>query len=142
MAQLSSETLHASCVAIGGRAVLIEGLSGSGKSDLALRLIDRGGVLVSDDYTIVKRVGGALVATAPANICGLIEVRGIGLIPMPFESDVPVALAVTLSDSVERLPEAGQVRKVAGVDVPVLALFGPEASAPVKIELALRNAVR
>ena len=58
MTVLSSETLHASSVSIDGRAVLIEGMSGSGKSDLAMRLIDRGATLVSDDYTIVRRVDG------------------------------------------------------------------------------------
>ena len=75
---LSSETLHASTVSIKGRAVLIEGPSGSGKSDLALRLIDRGATLVSDDYTIVRRIDGNLIASAPPNIAGLCEVRGCG----------------------------------------------------------------
>ena len=76
----SSEMLHASTVAIQGRAVLIEGLSGSGKSDLALRLIDRGAALVSDDYTLVKHRGDGLVACAAPNIAGKIEVRGLGII--------------------------------------------------------------
>ena len=65
---LSSETVHTSCVAIDGRAVLIGGRSGRGKSDLALRLIDRGAALVSDDYTLVKRVTGRLLAAAPPTI--------------------------------------------------------------------------
>ena len=77
---LSSETLHASCVAKDGRAILISGRSGSGKSDLALRLIDRGADLVSDDYTIVRRVGGKLVATAPENIRNKLEIRGLGIL--------------------------------------------------------------
>ena len=67
---LSSETVHASAVAIQGRAVLIAGLSGKGKSDLALRLIDRGAALVSDDYTIVRRVDGRLVATGTSSALG------------------------------------------------------------------------
>ena len=65
---ISSETLHVSCVAKDGRAILIAGRSGAGKSDLALRLIDRGAHLVSDDYTVVKRVAGRLVACPPRNI--------------------------------------------------------------------------
>jgi serine kinase of HPr protein (carbohydrate metabolism regulator) len=77
--ELSSETLHASCVAIKGRAVLIEGRSGEGKSDLALRLIDRGAVLVSDDQTICQRRDGVLHATPPATIAGKIEVRSVGI---------------------------------------------------------------
>lgn len=65
MASLYSETLHATSVSIGGRAILIEGVSGAGKSDLALRLIDRGAVLVSDDYSIVERRNGQIIASAP-----------------------------------------------------------------------------
>ena len=67
---LSSETVHASAVAADGRAVLITGPSGSGKSDLALRLLDRGFTLVSDDQTIVRREGSKLIASAPPNIAG------------------------------------------------------------------------
>lgn len=139
MTILSSETLHASCVAIDGVAVLIEGPSGSGKSDLALRLVDRGGTLVSDDYTIVRRDGRGAVANAPATIAGRIEVRGVGLIAMPFATDVPVALIVAISDAVARLPEEGTSRAVAGVSIPLLSLSALEASAPIKIELMLRQ---
>ena len=138
MTILSSETLHASCVAIGGRAVLIEGLSGSGKSDLALRLIDRGAVLVSDDYTIVRRSTGTLTASAPPNITGLIEVRGIGLVALPFESDVAVALLVSISDDVERLPDDSNTRLIAGIAVPLGLVKPLEASAPIKVEMMLK----
>ena len=135
---LSSETVHASAVAIDGRAVLIAGRSGKGKSDLALRLIDRGASLVSDDYTIVRRIGGRLVATAPPNIAGKIEVRGVGLLDFPAEADVPVGLFVDLDRDAERLPEAGETRTLAGLAVPVVALAALEASAPIKVEAALR----
>jgi len=80
--RLSAETLHASTVALDGRAVLISGPSGSGKSDLALRLLDRGFILVSDDQTIVRKDGGHLVAGAPPTIAGKLEVRGIGIVDM------------------------------------------------------------
>ncbi|RJF91408.1 HPr kinase/phosphorylase [Sphingomonas cavernae] len=139
MASLSSEMLHASTVEIGGRAVLIEGLSGSGKSDLALRLIDRGARLISDDYTLVKREKGGLLATAAPNIAGKIEVRGLGIIELGNVEDVPVGLIVTLGEPVARIPGAEMTRKIAGVAVPVVALNGLEASAPVKVELALRQ---
>ena len=136
----SSETLHASCVAIGGRAVLIEGPSGAGKSDLALRLIDRGALLVSDDYTLVRRKGAGLVASAPATIAGKIEVRGIGIVDMPQRDGLPVALLVGLGGPVDRLPADGMTRTIAGIALPCVALAGLEASAPIKVELALAGA--
>lgn len=138
MTVLSSETLHASCVSIGGRAILIEGLSGSGKSDLALRLIDRGAALVSDDYTIVRRIDGKLIASAPPNIGGLIEVRGVGLVPMTFESDVPIALIASIATTIERLPDLNSTRIVAGVAIPTCLIAPLEASAPIKIEMLLK----
>jgi serine kinase of HPr protein (carbohydrate metabolism regulator) len=136
---LSSETLHATSVAIQGRAVLLCGVSGIGKSDLALRLIDRGAVLISDDYTLVKRVDGQLVATAPATIMGKMEVRGLGIVAMPHVADVPVALLVDLFDKVDRMPLEPLMRAVAGMDVRVVKIAPLEASAPIKVELALRT---
>lgn len=135
---LSSETVHASCVAIGGRAVLIGGRSGSGKSDLALRLIERGAALVSDDYTLVRRIEGRLLASPPETIAGKIEMRGVGILHFPAQADVPVALYVDLDSSPQRLPEGGDGRMLAGVAVPVIGLSGLEASAPLKLEAALR----
>ena len=135
---LSSETVHASTVAIGGKAVLIGGPSGSGKSDLALRLIDRGAVLISDDYTIVRRTDAGLVANAPATIAGKIEVRGLGIVETPTAAEAPVALFVELDASPQRLPEPGETRTLAGVATPVVALNGHESSAPIKVELALK----
>lgn len=137
MSRVSSETLHASCVAIGGRAVLIEGRSGTGKSDLSLRLIDRGAVLVSDDYTVLTRRDGALTATPPANIAGKMEVRGLGLIEIDHATDVPVALVVVADTDPVRMPEGGARRAIAGVMLPELRLSLLEPSAPIKIERAL-----
>jgi serine kinase of HPr protein (carbohydrate metabolism regulator) len=134
---LSSETLHASCVAIAGRAVLIEGPSGSGKSDLALRLIDRGAVLVSDDYTLIQRVDGTLLASAPATIAGKIEVRGLGILSLANRDRVPVALMIVAGSPVERMPEPGRTREILGIKVPVVALGAIEPSAPIKVEIAL-----
>jgi serine kinase of HPr protein (carbohydrate metabolism regulator) len=134
---LSSETLHASCVVKDGRAILLSGRSGSGKSDLALRLIDRGAVLVSDDYTIVRRVGGKLLASAPPNIAGKLEVRGMGIMSFDTASDAPVCLMVDLNREVQRMPEVPERLSIAGMMVPVIAIAAQEASAPVKTELAL-----
>lgn len=135
--ELSSETIHASCVAIKGRAVLIEGRSGEGKSDLALRLIDRGAVLVADDQTICLRHDGKLLASPPATIAGRIEVRGLGILDMPHSERVPVDLLIVILDAPPRFPEDRRVRRIAGIDVPVLALAALEPSAPIKAELAL-----
>jgi serine kinase of HPr protein (carbohydrate metabolism regulator) len=134
---LSSETLHASCVVKDGRAILISGRSGSGKSDLTLRLIDRGASLVSDDYTIVRRVGGKLLASAPPNLAGKLEVRGMGILTFENATDAPVCLMVDLNREVQRMPEVSERMSIAGMMVPVVALSSLEASAPVKVELAL-----
>ena len=81
---------------------------------------------------------GRLVATAPPNIAGKIEVRGVGLLDFPAEADVPVGLFVDLDRDAERLPEAGETRMLAGLAVPVIALAALEPSAPIKVEAALR----
>ena len=138
MALPSSDRLHATTVAIDGLAVMIEGASGSGKSDLALRLIDRGAALVSDDQTLVVRSGKTLLARAPTKIAGRIEVRGIGILSMAHIDDVPVGLLVRVDGAVERMPER-RARRIAGIDVRQFAVDPFHASAPIKVELALRN---
>ena len=134
---LSGETVHASSVAIGGRAVLITGPSGAGKSDLALRLLDRGFTLVSDDQTIVKLDGDRLLATAPPNIAGKLEIRGIGIVEMERLSDVPVALLVELTSDIQRLPDDSRERPILGVKLPLVSMDALTASAPSKVALAL-----
>ena len=132
------ETVHATCVAIGGRAVLITGPSGSGKSDLALRLIDRGALLVSDDYTLIVRDGERLIASAPATIAGRIEMRGVGIVGREQAADVRVCLIAEAGAPVERMPEAAR-RSLLGVDLPWIAIAALEASAPLKLESALQR---
>jgi len=132
------ETVHASTVAIAGRAVLLFGPSGAGKSDLALRLIDRGAMLVSDDYTDLAVIGDELIASPPATIAGRIEVRGLGIVDLPYLAAVPVALAVRLDAPVERMPEP-RTHLLAGRAVPAIALDPFELSAAIKVELAIRR---
>ena len=136
-ARLSAETVHASTVATDGRAVLIMGPSGSGKSDLALRLLDRGFVLVSDDQTVVKRDGDRLVASPPPNIAGKLEIRGIGIVEMDALTDQPVALIVELTSEIQRLPDDNRERPILGVSLPLVSIDAMAASAPSKVALAL-----
>jgi serine kinase of HPr protein (carbohydrate metabolism regulator) len=135
--RLSAETVHASTVATGGRAVVITGPSGSGKSDLALRLLDRGFTLVSDDQTILKRDGSRLLASAPANIAGKLEIRGIGIVDMDTVSEIPVALLVELTSDIQRIPDDSRERPIVGVSVPLISIDAMAASAPSKVALAL-----
>src|SRR3546814_964990 len=139
MTVLSSEMLHSSTVSVNGRAVMIEGRSGSGKSDLALRLIDRGAKLVSDDYTIVRRKGKMLLASPPENIAGKIEVRGIGLVEMTHVSDLPVALVVQFFDVVDSMPTTPALRVMAGISIPVMNIPPHASQAPIKAELHIKH---
>jgi serine kinase of HPr protein (carbohydrate metabolism regulator) len=135
--RLSSETLHASTVAVDGRAVLITGPSGSGKSDLTLRLLDRGFVLVSDDQTIIKKNGSRLCATSPPTIRGKLEIRGVGIVTVDHVEDVPVAMVVELTSDIQRLPDDSRERPMLGVPVPLISVDALTASAPSKVAVAL-----
>ena len=135
--RISAETVHASTVATDGRAVVILGPSGSGKSDLALRLLDRGFTLVSDDQTVVKKDGERLVASAPPNIAGKLEIRGIGIVEMETVTNIPVALLVELTSEIQRLPDENRERPLLGVKLPLISIDAMTASAPSKVALAL-----
>jgi serine kinase of HPr protein (carbohydrate metabolism regulator) len=133
------ERIHATSVALNGNAVLLRGASGSGKSDLALRLIDDGWDLVSDDYTELNSVDGILYARAPKNIQGLIEVRGIGIVRLGCVAQACVVAAFNLKplSEIERLPELA-FETWADCAVPCFALHGFDASAPAKVRMTLR----
>jgi serine kinase of HPr protein (carbohydrate metabolism regulator) len=135
--------IHASCVAIEGAGVLLRGPSGSGKSDLALRLVDSGAQLVADDQVDLFADSGSLVARAPAALAGLLEVRGIGIVECPAIEAALVALVVDLVPhrAVERVPEP-DYQNLVGVPVRRIALDPFEPSAAAKVRLAVRGAVR
>jgi HPr kinase/phosphorylase len=133
--------LHATCVAFDGAGVLLIGESGSGKSDLALRAIDAGAVLVADDRVELRRDGERLIASAPAPLVGLIEIRGVGIIQQPHATSAPVRLVVALCApaAVPRLPEPDAIDYL-GVVSPKLFLAPFESSAVIKLRLAARIA--
>lgn len=133
--------VHASCVALAGRGVLLRGAPGAGKSDLALRLIEGGARLVADDQVALTSGGEALLAAPPSRIAGLLEVRGIGIVSIDFVHRCPVRLAVDLvePDAVERMPETATV-DLCGHRIAHVMLAPFEASAPAKVRLALARA--
>ena len=136
--------IHGTCIALGARAVLLRGPSGSGKSDLAFRLIrgDASGEtrLVADDQVALEERGGHLLARAPAALAGLLELRGLGLVAVPAIAEAPLALIVDLvpRDAVPRLPEA-RYEALREVRLPVLALHAFDGTAPLKLRLALET---
>lgn len=133
--------VHGTCVTVDNIGCLLLGPSGSGKSDLALRLVmDHNARLVADDQVAVERRTDRLVASPPAKLAGLIEVRGIGIVRMANRAQVTLGLAVVLvsPDEVERFPEADEGIEYFGVALPLLRLAPFEASAPHKVRLAAR----
>lgn len=145
MAARDGTTIQATCVAVDGAGVLLRGPSGAGKSDLALRLIDGGAALVSDDLVSIVVEGGRAIARlpaqAPAGTRGHLEVRGAGILPVPTVAAATLALVVELGGPrPERLPEP-ETAEIAGISLPLLRLDAFEASAPARIRLVLRQAV-
>lgn len=134
--------LHAGLIALydGGRwrGALIEGSSGGGKSDLALRAIAAGWSLVADDRTRVWTSGGQVFGRPAPALAGLIEVRGVGVVALPARDFAPIHLVVRCVDTgeVERMPEV-RARDLLGVAIPRLDLAAREASAPAKLTQAL-----
>ncbi len=135
-----SEKVHATCIEVEGLGVLLRGPAGSGKSDLALRLIDTGERLVADDYTELTLENDRLIACAPDPIADLMEVRGVGVLKIgsALKAEVGVVIYLVTSDQVERLPEDESVNLL-GLQVPCFRLAPFEASAPAKVRLVVRR---
>ncbi|MGB0922297.1 MAG: HPr kinase/phosphorylase [Alphaproteobacteria bacterium] len=134
--------IHGTCVAVAGFGVLLRGPSRSGKSDLALRLIDEGAQLVADDQCIVEVAADGLVLKAPAALSGLLEVHGLGVIHMQAAAQAPLALIVDLviQDAEPQFPKAGDplpVSELCGFSVPTIALWGFAPSSAAKVRLAV-----
>jgi hypothetical protein len=128
----------ATCVAIAGRGVLIEGDPGSGKSALALALIDRGAVLVGDDGVLLEAVAGRLIAHPHPRTRGLLEIRNLGLAPFPVGEAAPIALLVVLDRQAPRFIDTAHMVVRQTIALPMVALW-PESHPPaLKVEQALR----
>ncbi len=131
--------IHGTCVELDGTACLLRGPPGSGKSDLALRLIDLGARLVADDQVVLTRHGERVIASAPPTLAGMLEVRGLGIMRMQDVAAAPLGLVVDLvaPERVERMPEPATC-EFFGIALPLIALAPSEASAAAKVRLAAR----
>jgi HPr kinase/phosphorylase len=146
------ENVHGTAIALGGKAALIRGAPGSGKSDLALRclavaptaLIPCPVTLVADDRVNLRRSGDRLLAEAPAAIRGKLEVRGLGVLSVPSTAGAEIVLVADICalEKIERLPDPAPVTELLGIRVPLMHIAPFAASAPVKLLLALAQALR
>ncbi len=130
--------IHATAVAIDGLAVLLTGPSGSGKSDLGLRLIDRGAVLIGDDYV---ELDAELMVRPVAALAGKLEIRGLDIVDEHYVAPCPLRLIVELGADGERAPASWPMRDLNGWSLPLLRLNAFAASAPLKVEYALKSVV-
>ena len=130
--------VHGTAVRFEGKGLLIKGPSGSGKSDLALRLIDKGAVLVRDDQQLIRQTDKGLEMATPERLQGLLEVRGVGIVQVPYEVTCQMEMIVTLKErkDIDRLPNT-QFDKYFGIQIPKICLHAFDQSAPLKISLML-----
>lgn len=130
---------QSTCVTIDGRAILIEGAPGTGKSSLALALIDRGAVLIGDDSIMLEVIQGALIAHPHPMTQGLFEVRNLGILPFPYAENAPVSLLITLNHNAPRFIDAAQKALIAGIELPHVCLWPETECLALKAELALTH---
>ncbi len=139
---IAKDNIYATCVAIDDMGVLISGKSGSGKSDLALRLINnKNAALVSDDRTDIVIKNNKLYASSPDIIKGMLEVRGVGIIKLPYVESAEIKLVINLVDDIEkieRLPEEKFYEKY-GIKIPMTDLYAFEVSSVDKVVIKLNH---
>ena len=136
---METRRIHGTSIALGENGLLITGESGSGKSDLALRLIDSGATLISDDQTVCMKKETSIHLFSMEKIYGLIEIRGIGLIKVPYIENIKLRMIIQLVDKeIDRLPKIKK-KKLLGFNFPLIKIFPKEASAVAKIKLKLNE---
>ena len=136
---MNLKRIHSTSVVIDDNGVLILGDSGSGKSDLALRLIDNGATLISDDISICRKNSNNIYLYCPPEIKGLLEVREIGIITVPFVEKIKLRLVVNLkSNNNERFPKDSSFR-ILGIKIPIINIEGKNSSAVAKIKVKLNE---
>jgi serine kinase of HPr protein (carbohydrate metabolism regulator) len=136
---MSIKRLHATSVAIEDNGVAIFGDSGSGKSDLALRLIDSGATLISDDITVFSKLEKNINLFGIENTKGLLEVREVGIITVPYVEGIKLKLVVRLTDKViERIPKTNQINLL-GLKFPKLEINGKNSSSVAKVKVKLNE---
>jgi HPr kinase/phosphorylase len=132
-----SEILHGTAVSIDGHGIVLTGKSGSGKSDLAVRLIDRGAVLIGDDQVRVTSADGLVIS----GNSGQLEIRGLGILNFPHCAHAPLRLLVELGEDGERFPASLPLGELAGQPVAKLRLSAFTPSAAIKVEMALKSVI-
>jgi serine kinase of HPr protein (carbohydrate metabolism regulator) len=147
LVKVARELVHGTCVAFGRRAALLRGAPGSGKSDLALRFLAlppdgaMKPMLVADDQVFAEpQPNRTLIVSAPPTIAGNLEIRGLGIVEVPFVAEAELELVCDLvaAKDVPRMPpESPEVTEIAGISLPLLRLAPFEASAPLKLKMAL-----
>ncbi len=131
-------TFGATCVSVDGAGVFLLGSSGTGKSDMALRLINRGALLVADDRVQLARREGKILANPPPSIAGLLEIRELGIFRFPYAKDVAVSLVIRLEarGNAERLPYP-EFYECMEINIPQITIYPFDVSAAVKVEMAV-----
>lgn len=133
--------IHATAISINDHGVLLVGPSGSGKSDLAVRLIDRGAVLISDDVVFIEQDEAKPLLKIAPNIEGQIELRGVGIIKVLHRNSAVMRMVAEMDAPTERIPAENPSMDVEGYSVPLVKIAAFEASAPLKVEYALRSII-